>query len=93
MFFKNIANATDFAIIALNIQHNENGKQTGILRFEGETSWKSDTILNNDMSFNMSANTPIDLRGTGITGLTRDNSYDNTDFSKYLEYKSGKNTN
>ncbi|MDO4862525.1 MAG: hypothetical protein Q4A05_00040, partial [Ruminococcus sp.] len=91
--YKDIANATDFAIIALNIQHNENGKQTGILRFEGGTSWKSDNILNNDMSFKMTANTPIDLRGTGITSLTRDNSYNNTDFSKYLEYKSGKNTN
>lgn len=87
--FKNIANVTDYAIMSLNIQLNKSGNSSaGILRFEGGAGWKSSTILSSDMS--IKASSPIDLRGTGLLGLTRDNGdADSTDF---LEFKT-KNIN
>lgn len=78
---KNIANTTDFAIVALNAQHNS-GTNYNVLRFTDFTSAK---ILGLDFSF--AATAPIDLSGTGITGLTRDNSYDGNDFTSYMTYK------
>lgn len=82
-YCKDLSNATEFANIALNIQHNC-GSDFNVLLFEDKTNFTSTKILGYDFSF--AATTPIDLSGTGITGLTRDNSYDGTDFTSYMTY-------
>lgn len=65
-------NLTDFAKTALNMQVN-NGQTTGVLLCSGST--ESD-LLETDLSLKLNSGNPItiDLRGTGITGLTRDGS-------------------
>ena len=63
-----IKNLTDFAKTALNIQIN-NGQTTGVIRCSGDDET---TLLGTNLS--LSNNITIDLRGTGITGLTRDGS-------------------
>lgn len=64
-----ITNLTDFVKTALNMQVN-NGQTTGVLRCSGSDE---STLLRTNLS--LSSGITIDLRGTGITGLTRDGSY------------------
>lgn len=61
---------TDFAKTALNIQHNYGLSDSGVLRGAAESA--SSTLLGTDLSLSGSS-VVIDLAGTGITGLTRDN--------------------
>lgn len=87
---KNIPDTTNFANIALNAQHNS-GTDGNVLKFADKTNFTSTKILTgNDFSINSGAT--IDLRGTGITGLTRDNSYNGTDLTSYLEFKGTSST-
>lgn len=63
----NAANLSDFAKLALNIQMN-NGQTAESTLIFADTSNTSDVLLCSDIT--LSGN--IDLSGTGITGLTRD---------------------
>lgn len=60
-----ISNAQDFAALALTMQCS-GAKTNGALRFSGSAALNSNIILTGDN------NTIIDLRGTGVTGLMRD---------------------
>ena len=89
-YHKNIAGTEDFAILALNVQHNS-GTDGNVLKFEDKNDFTSAKILTKyDISINTDAT--IDLSGTGITGLTRDNSYNGTDTTSYLEFKGSSST-
>lgn len=61
-----IANTVDFMKLALCIQHNTATKKGAFTN-----SGKSNNILKNNVIFNL--NKDIDLSGTGLRGLTRDN--------------------
>lgn len=65
-----MSSATGFAKTALNIQLNTAGKNLGALAFS-DTSASSSVTLLSSPSLSLGGN--IDLRGTGLTGLTRDN--------------------
>lgn len=75
-------NTTDFVKTALNIQLN-NGQSTGVLRCSGS---KSSNLLNTNLSLKNSS-VKIDLSGTGITGLTRDDMIDKDHPNDCLTYK------
>ena len=71
-----IANSADFAKVALNVKLN-NGtspKTSGALRTEGDIY--TSTILGNS-NIELVFSDDVDLRGTGITGITRDFETDN----------------
>lgn len=61
----NISNEQDFAALALTMQCS-GAKKDGALRFSGSAALNSQITLTGD------SNTIIDLRGTGVTGLMRD---------------------
>lgn len=63
-----MTNLTDFAKTALNIKLNT-GAGVGALRFTSGNANLSDTLLSGTLSIS----NDIDLAGTGITGLARDN--------------------
>lgn len=67
---------TDFVKTALNIQLNK-GQTAGALRCSGSNS---SALLSTTLSLK-SSSTTIDLSGTGITGLTRDDTSNCTTFS------------
>ena len=60
-----ISNEQDFAALALTMQCS-GAKKDGALRFSGSAALNSQITLTGD------SNTIIDLRGTGVTGLMRD---------------------
>lgn len=60
-----ISNAQDFAALALTMQCS-GAKTDGALRFSGSAALNSNIILTGNN------NTPVDLTGTGVTGLMRD---------------------
>ncbi len=68
-----MSDKTDFAKTALNIQLN-NGQSTGVFRVSSGASStsKSETLRSTTLSL-ANSSVDIDLSGTGITGLTRDN--------------------
>ncbi|MGN0577582.1 MAG: beta strand repeat-containing protein, partial [Ruminiclostridium sp.] len=66
-----IGDLKDFAILALNIQLNT-GSDSGTLLFDSGSA-KSAVLLASTITLN----TDIDLAGTGITGLTRDDGANN----------------
>lgn len=61
-----VGSISDFARLALNIQLND-GADAGLLNFEDKTN-KSSVLLGTDITLS----SDINLSGTGITGLTRD---------------------
>ena len=61
-----VGSLSDFARLALNIQLND-GADAGMLNFEDKTN-KSSVLLGTDITLS----SDINLSGTGITGLTRD---------------------
>lgn len=65
-----ISSLADFAALALNIQLNDGTSSVGALYFEN-TYNTSSRLLSSAISINCD----IDLKGTGITGLTRDDGY------------------
>lgn len=83
---QNIRDLEDFAIVALNAQHNS-GIDGNVLKFAEKTDYFLSSKILTALEMSIDANATIDLRGTGITGLTRDNSYNGTDVTTYLEYK------
>ena len=86
---KDVWDTTDFVILALNLQFNDGDNTRNLLRFANTSNLKSSSALGgNGLSLQKSPATTIDLRGTGITGLTRDNSYNGTDFS-YMDLSGG----
>ena len=60
-----ISNEQDFAALALTMQCSD-AKTDGALRFSGSAALNSNIILPGNN------NTPVDLTGTGVTGLMRD---------------------
>lgn len=65
-----MSNVADFAKTALNIQLNVTDQPAaGALRFTAGAANTSATLLSN----NLSISADVDLSGTGLTGLTRDN--------------------
>ncbi len=65
-----MTNTTDFVRTALNAQLNK-AQTTGVLRCSGTTG---ENLLESTSSLSLSGNSvKVDLSGTGITGLTRDN--------------------
>lgn len=78
----NIEDTKDFVKTALNIQLND-GQSTGVLRVENGASstCTSSALLGSGSTISLKDNTvSIDLTGTGITGLTRDNEADHIEF-------------
>lgn len=77
----------DFVKTALNIQLNK-GQSTGVLRCSGDTST---ALLGSSSSLSLkSSAVSIELDGTGITGLTRDNGTDCVTFSGTFDGNGGK---
>ncbi|MBQ7700663.1 MAG: hypothetical protein IJT49_10040 [Clostridia bacterium] len=71
-----MSTVTDFTKTALNISLNtENNTGTGALQFNSSNA--SSTLLGSSSTLKLGAD--ISLAGTGITGLTRDNTRDNVD--------------
>ena len=68
----NISTVQDFVLLALNIQHNTSNKSAALVL--KDTTNTSSSLLNNTSSISLANGSSIDLSGTGITGLTRDNS-------------------
>ena len=66
-----VSSLADFAVLALNIQLN-GGSNMGTLCF-ADTTNKSSVLLSSTITLNKD----IDLSGTGLTGLTRDNGTNN----------------
>ena len=62
-----VGSLAEFAVLALNMQLNSGTSSDSMLLFES-TSTTSTSLLSSDITLNCN----IDLSGTGITGLTRD---------------------
>lgn len=65
--------SADFAKTALNIKLNTTGSDFGALKFTSGSANQSSTLLASSMSLEKN----IDLSGSGITGLTKDNGSNN----------------
>ena len=76
-----MSTVTEFVKTALNIQLN-NGQNTGVLRCSGS---KSEALLESNLEL-ASDSTSINLSGTGITGLTRDNVRSASDSDSYITF-------
>ena len=66
----NMASITDFAKTALNICHNDGNNHQALLF--ASTANNRTVLLAGTLSLSASLSDPIDLSGTGLTGLTRD---------------------
>ena len=79
-----MSSLTDFAKTALNIQLNKS-QTTGVLRCDSASA--SSVLLGTSSELEFASSTvSIDLSGTGITGLTRDNVKSN-DANSYITFK------
>ena len=67
----NMASIYDFAKTALNICHNDGTNHEALLF--ADTTNNQTVLLSGTLSLSASLADPIDLNGTGLTGLTRDN--------------------
>ncbi|MBQ7153236.1 MAG: hypothetical protein IJR83_04775, partial [Clostridia bacterium] len=81
-----MSDLTYFAKTALNIQHNK-GQNSGVLRCSGGS--QSSTLRQANLSLS-SSSVSIDLSGTGITGLTRDNGDSCVEFTGTFNGNGGK---
>ena len=70
-----MASAADYTRTALNMQLNTGDK--GALKFE--SSARKNTLLGTPLSFNSTAESPLELSGTGSIGLMRDDYKDSFD--------------
>lgn len=85
-----MASAADYTRTALNMQLNTGDK--GALKFE--SSARKNTLLGTPLSFNSTAESPLELSGTGNIGLTRDDYKDNlNEIGTYTKTISGGTVN